>query len=404
MERRSAPPSVGVGSPREDLIARVEFVEATLDSIEEGIVACDADGNLVLFNDATRRFHGLPAQPVPQDLLAEHYDLYDETGDRLLTVDEIPLLRALAGEEVAEAGMVIQPRHGERRRLVATGRQVRDEDGRLLGAVVAMHDVTRRLEAEESAARLRAEAARQRDELLAGVSHDMQTPLASILGFTQLLDDDLELLIASGQVDEVTRAMRRQADHLQALVGQFLDYTRLSTTATLELHRAEMDLAGMLAELVDTHACADRLTLAVDGPLVLLGDVVRLRRVVGNLLSNAMRYSDGQIEVHAHSTGPDVTVTVRDHGPGLGDDPDALFGRFARGDTDSDVDGTGLGLYVSRAIANAHGGSLVGSDAAGGGACFVLTLPAGLDTAGRDDRDERESGDYSPSTHTEVAA
>ena len=153
-----------------------EFNDALLAHLQEGIVACDADGVLQLFNDAAKRFHGLPAEPLPPERWAEHYDLYRPDGERM-TREEVPLFRALSGEVVRDVEMVIAPRTGPRRILVANGSAIHGADGELLGAVVAMHDVTalKAAEAErtqaavERAAREAAEVASARLSLLAEV-------------------------------------------------------------------------------------------------------------------------------------------------------------------------------------------------------------------------------------------
>ena len=125
-----------------------QFLGALLESLREGIVACDATGTLSLFNGATRRLHGLPEQPLPSDQWAEHFDLFRPDGVTPLPTSEIPLLRAFRGEAVRDAEMVIAPRDGAPRTLLASGQAIHDTQGEKIGAVVAMHDVTERKEME----------------------------------------------------------------------------------------------------------------------------------------------------------------------------------------------------------------------------------------------------------------
>ncbi len=124
------------------------FLAAVLEAIEDGVVACGADGRLTLFNRATREFHGLPQEGLPPEEWAAHYNLYREDGKTPLPTAEIPLARALAGEHISDSHMVIAPRHGIARTVAASGRPLYDEDGQKLGAVVSMHDVTAVHEAE----------------------------------------------------------------------------------------------------------------------------------------------------------------------------------------------------------------------------------------------------------------
>jgi diguanylate cyclase (GGDEF)-like protein/PAS domain S-box-containing protein len=133
-----------------DALARErEFISALLDNISEGIVACDDQGTLTLFNPATRAFHGLPMESLPAQDWPKHYSLFDADGTTPLATSETPLYRAFAGELVHGVEMVIAPNDLPRRTVVCNGRALLDREGRKLGAVVAMHDITERKHAEQ---------------------------------------------------------------------------------------------------------------------------------------------------------------------------------------------------------------------------------------------------------------
>ncbi|HEX8342925.1 MAG TPA: ATP-binding protein, partial [Tepidisphaeraceae bacterium] len=146
-----------------------EFLAAVLEHAVDGIVACDADGTLRLFNRASREFHGLPEQSLPPEQWAEHYDLYASDGKTRMSKEQVPLFRALTEGVVKNVEMVIAPRNQQPRVLMANGQAIRDGEGRMLGAVVVMHDLTagKLAEAErerairEEAARLEVEASAQ---------------------------------------------------------------------------------------------------------------------------------------------------------------------------------------------------------------------------------------------------
>ncbi|MGG6296902.1 PAS domain S-box protein [Leptolyngbya sp. AN02str] len=139
-----------------------EQLKAILDTLSDGIVACDETGHLMLFNRATQEFHGLSKTALPPDDWAEHYDLYLGDGITPMPTEDIPLFRAFRGEVVHEAEMVIAPKQGRVRTLLASGRAFFDADGKKLGAVVAMHDISDRKQAE--AERDRMEAALRQSE------------------------------------------------------------------------------------------------------------------------------------------------------------------------------------------------------------------------------------------------
>lgn len=125
------------------------FLSAVFDNVEEAIVTCDAHGRLARFNEAARRLHGVPEQPIPADQWTEHYDLYRADRKTPLPVEEIPLFRALKGEKVQNAEIVVDPKDGLSHSLVCNGQALTDEKGVIIGAVVAMHDITDRKKAEE---------------------------------------------------------------------------------------------------------------------------------------------------------------------------------------------------------------------------------------------------------------
>ncbi|MBD2043481.1 PAS domain S-box protein [Microcoleus sp. FACHB-672] len=132
----------------EALYKEQEFLSALLNNLADGIVACDANGILTLFNRATQEFHGLPAQPIPAGEWAQHFDLYLPDGKTPMQREDIPLFRALQGEAVRDVEMVIVPKQGKTRILLANGQAIIDAAGKKLGAVVAMQDITDRKEAE----------------------------------------------------------------------------------------------------------------------------------------------------------------------------------------------------------------------------------------------------------------
>jgi diguanylate cyclase (GGDEF)-like protein/PAS domain S-box-containing protein len=136
----------------ESLEQESRFLQATLDNIEDGIVACDAEGRLTVFNRATQEMHGLPAHPISPQQWAEHYDLFLPDGRTPMEQEDVPLFRALRGELVRDVEMVVAPKGGKKRTVVARGQPILDPKGATLGAVVAMHDVTDRKRVEQELA------------------------------------------------------------------------------------------------------------------------------------------------------------------------------------------------------------------------------------------------------------
>jgi diguanylate cyclase (GGDEF)-like protein len=138
---------------KQQAVADREFLSALLESLEDGIIACDEQGTLTMFNRATERIHGKPVEGCPVEQWAERFDLYRPDGTTRLPPDEVPLLRALNGERLDGIEMVIAPRTGPTRHVHATARPIVDDDGTRRGAVVSIHDITDRKAAEDELSR-----------------------------------------------------------------------------------------------------------------------------------------------------------------------------------------------------------------------------------------------------------
>lgn len=125
-----------------------QFLNVLLSNLEEGIVACNEEGILTLFNNATRKFHGLPEKSLPAEQWADYYDLYLPDGKTRMRKDDVPLFRALQGEAVTNMEMVIAPNNAPARTVLVNAQALFNANGQKLGAVAVMHDITERKRAE----------------------------------------------------------------------------------------------------------------------------------------------------------------------------------------------------------------------------------------------------------------
>ena len=132
-----------------ELDSQRSFLSAVLDSLEEAIIICDGEGRITRFFEAARQVHGLPEKPIPPEEWAAYYDLYQVDGVTPLPTEEIPLYRALKGAHVGNQELIVVPSHREPCHFVCNGKAIADEHGRIMGAVVAMHDITSLKEAEK---------------------------------------------------------------------------------------------------------------------------------------------------------------------------------------------------------------------------------------------------------------
>jgi signal transduction histidine kinase len=225
-----------------------------------------------------------------------------------------------------------------------------------------------------------AESERAKSELVSNVSHELRTPLASVLGFSALmLDRDLP-------ADERRRyleVIRTEAHRLASLLNDLLDLQRVEQEA-IELRQELVDINDLLAAQVTLYSAQSEehaLRFEAAGePLLIKGDRDRLAQVIGNLLSNGIKYSPagGEVEVGAGRIGDEITVWVRDNGLGIPDEhKDRIFTKFFRGDVGRErgIAGTGLGLVLARQIIEAHGGEVGFESEEGTGSTFWIRLP-----------------------------
>jgi signal transduction histidine kinase len=240
-------------------------------------------------------------------------------------------------------------------------------------------ETTQRLLAEQNE-RLR-EADRLKDEFVALISHDLRTPLTSIIGYVELtLDQD-------GLNDEqrtYLEIVARNSERLLHLVNDLLFVARLEA-GELELKPNELDLAAIARQSVDeaqprAEAKGIDLSCEIEPVGVIRADRGRMFQLLDNLLSNAIKFTPegGRVAVQVTEREPGVRLTVSDSGIGIPEgDRKRLFDRFFRAASavDRQIPGTGLGLYIARAIVEAHGGTISLDGTPASGSTFMVELP-----------------------------
>lgn len=227
-------------------------------------------------------------------------------------------------------------------------------------------------------------AVRLRDEFLSLASHELKTPLTSLLLHVETVnrrrqagkpcsDDWLDLKL--GQID-------KQANRLTTLINQLLETSRISS-GRLILDVESVDVTALLQEIVgrfddELQRAGSTCRLMAPGPIVGRGDRFRLDQIITNLLTNAIKYGNGQpIDVTAAAVGDTVRVTVKDRGIGISSDDQArIFGRFERAISASDYGGFGIGLWIVHEAIAEMGGTVTVTSQLGEGATFEVTLPA----------------------------
>lgn len=335
------------------------FPPGNTDPIRGSLLERVLDGKIVVRRDLTKRDYpaderllalGLRSELVAPLLLGARtigmLSLSRERPDAF-SEDEIELV-ALLGRLVATAVQNIRAYEAERRRV-------------------------------EEMARL----SQLRADFVSLVSHELRSPMAAVIGAARTLQDRWRMLSAA-QRESFLALIGDETSRLAELVGDVLDTSRIEA-GTFSYRFEEVDLARVVDEAVETAVLAQR-EVRVVGSVVgrippIRGDRARLRQVLGNLIDNAVKYSPegGEVRVSAAAANGAVRIAVRDAGPGIPDDQQLrIFEKFGRAEVDGgSKPGTGLGLFIARSIAEAHGGSLDVSSDAEPGSTFTLTLPVG---------------------------
>ena len=232
-----------------------------------------------------------------------------------------------------------------------------------------------------------ARAAQARTRLLQGITHDVKNPLGAAKGYAELLEMGIKGTLGAEQ-QKLVRGMQRSIDAALAIISDLLDLAR-ADSGGISVQRVHTDLSQLLREIVEDHRAAaesaGHVLSYVDGSpdLNVYTDPMRVRQVLENLISNAIKYTPapGRVVVQADAggmfgmRGRAVAIRVSDNGPGIPPaQREVIFDEFTRLE-DQDMKGHGLGLAIARRVARVLGGDLRVADSDGPGATFVLTIP-----------------------------
>jgi signal transduction histidine kinase len=341
----------------EEAIGRMR---AILSSIGDGVVLEDLQGRFIPLNTAARI---LLEEMADSFVLGPLRELTSADYDQIPGVQPSPWLlehrRFQVGKKV----------------ISAHSAAVRTDDGEHLGTVIVLRDVTAEAEAE-----------RLKDAFITHVSHELRTPLTAIKGYSELL-----LAGAGGALDEeqvgFLDTISRHTDNLVAMINELLDFSEMEAGGRLGLRWRPALLTTLVEQIaedwrpqIEEKGLIFHVETPADLPLV-DADTRRLRWAIINVLRNAWQYTPagGSVTLRLSEHDGQVVIDVIDTGIGISpEDQQHLFSRFYRvtNATVDDVRGLGLGLYVTRAIVEAHGGNIQVFSEEGVGSTFSIVLPA----------------------------
>jgi PAS domain S-box-containing protein len=350
------------------------MLDDLLESASDLVVRVDAEGAIIYANRAFRRATGRTAAELAGFPLVElGAPDFRETGRAILE-------RLVRGEDAGTFVSALLAKDGRRLEIEGSA-SARMEDGRAVEIQGIFRDITERRVVE-----------RMKNEFISTVSHELRTPLTSIRGALGLLEGGM-LGELPEEAMEVVQIARTSTDRLVRLINDILDVEKMES-GRIELKCRPIDVASLVGATLDglrgAGSTGVELEADVQSDLTLCGDEDRLTQVLTNLVSNAKKFSPpgGKVSVRVEPTPLGrVRFSVIDQGPGIPpEDLSKLFGRFQQldGADTRRHEGTGLGLWISKAIIEQHGGTIGVDSRVGEGSTFWFELPT-------EPRSERES-------------
>jgi two-component system phosphate regulon sensor histidine kinase PhoR len=341
------------------------LLNTVLDTVHLGVLAVDADGHDVLMNRKQRANHELARPKDIADPNESQLLVFGPDRKTLIPMEDRPVRRAVLGETFTDY-LVWLGEGSQQRALVTTARAMKDSDGRFAGSVIAFSDVTDLVNALAA-----------KDDFVSSVSHEFRTPLTSILGYVEILLAD--------EPDESQRQMleiiHRNSERLLTLVSDLL----ASRNGQLIVTPHAVDVADLVRSSVSSampRAAAAGVELRAEIPPQLEAhvDSARISQVLDNLVSNAIKYSPdgGEVVVSLAQEDGNLACRVADTGMGMSpEDASEVFAKFFRTSNvrRTAIPGVGLGLPISKAIVEAHGGTIDVDSTLGQGTTFTFRVP-----------------------------
>jgi PAS domain S-box-containing protein len=359
------------------------LLSAIVDSSHDAIVSKTLDGVVTSWNRTAEELFGYTAAEAIGRNITMIIPLE-------LRSEETYVLGCIRrGQKVEHFETIRQAKDGHRLNISLTVSPIRDANGTVIGASKIARDITEKkrlerereelLEREQEARQGLAEAVAARDELIAVAAHELRNPLNVFLLTLQLLHRLSGTPTGFEQARGLIDKTRKQLGRMSTLVDRLLDVTRVRS-GTFELYREPFDLCGLLREVVGRFTSEDpaiQITLETESEIVGEWDRIRLDQAITNLLSNAVKYGMAKpIQVSAAVAGHEAMIKVQDCGPGISpEDQQRIFDRFERVAPRLTSGGLGLGLWITKQIAQAHGGTILAESELGKGSTFMLNLP-----------------------------
>jgi len=345
------------------LLVAQQTTEAAIDSLYDPVIVTDADGKVTKLNPAAEEIFG----PEPKNVGRHVRDIAHDSRIAMAVSETLSSQQPVAGE--GAASVLPLAVDGSERAFRLRTTPMRDEEGRLFGAVTLLEDITHLREID-----------RLKSEFIATASHELRTPLTSVQMSVHLLLEGAAGKLSEKQ-REVLDACREDCSRLERLMRDLLDLSKIEAGEAVP-HLAPISASDLIATAgesfrtqVESKDIKLRIDMVPDLPFV-LADRAQIERVISNLLSNALRHTEPGGEIHITALPRDgyVAVSVADTGQGIPSEYlPIIFDKFVRV-PNAPSGGAGLGLAISKSIVEAHGGQIVVQSRVGRGTTFTFTL------------------------------
>ncbi len=364
---------------REDLLKEVELardreevehrhLRTVLETLPVAVWISDPSGKIVEANRMVEKIFAQQASALPEYGIQSGWRLDDGSP---VQPEGWPMKRAIEkGETVLGERYEIGRHDGTRAMIILSAVPLHNVDGKIIGAVAVGQDISElhRLQ-------------REKEEYNHTVSHDLRTPLTVILGHAQLMQERLRHGCVADEMRLSVSAIETGAERMQHMIRSLTETARLES-GQIRVELQPIELSAYLHDLLRRFAVvlhAERIRIEVPQIIpTVLADPALLERIVLNLLTNSLKYSPegAAIRLSVMTADREAVIQVCDQGPGINpEDLPRLFTRFYRGDKERDREGLGLGLYISRKLAELQGGRIWAVSTVGKGSKFCLALP-----------------------------
>lgn len=354
-----------------------------VEDLPVAVVKIDRDRKLVSVNEHAAQLVGWSVAELTGKSVVEAFRPRRLTGEDLLTMWH-PSARLASVSRMNEQEVLILRADGSEVELLVDGGYERDESGQLTGATLLLRPRHRGPRRPRSGVRI-----------VSAVSHELRSPLTSVRGFTSLLlkrwDD-----IAEDERRQMLQQIDRDARRISRMIGELLDITRIES-GRVQLNRVDLDIRDVARDVMSKVELSwpdleARLSIPTDFPRV-DADPDKVDQVLTNLIENACKYASPKgIEIKGSTVAGVPQIEVSDCGPGIPEaDMPSLFKQFFHS-KEGRPTGTGLGLWISRGLIEAHGGEMTASSRVNEGTTFRFTLPERPAQIGLPDRTRRAGG------------